>query len=213
MQEEFEKEYSPRAVYGLFVLIFLSNVLINVDHGALPGCFDQVKEKFSINNFQFGILGSVVFGGLTIGSAVAAGAYSKGEWIKPTLIITLTMNALVLYLFTATTNFTLTIMFRALIGFFQVFVCIYQPVWADTYGSEKQKSIWLTVLLLAPPLGVVLGYTMTYWIKLYHSWEWSFCIQALCLLPCVACLVTTPSRYLNIQKTITFRLECQKRIE
>lgn len=51
MQEEFEKEYSPRAVYGLFVLIFLSNVLINVDHGALPGCFDQVKEKFSINNF------------------------------------------------------------------------------------------------------------------------------------------------------------------
>lgn len=73
--------------------------------------------------------------------------------------------------------------------------------------------MWLTVLLLAPPLGVVLGYTMTYWIKLYHSWEWSFCIQAFCLLPCIACLVTTPSRYLNIQKAITFRLECQKRIE
>ena len=118
MQEEFEKEYNPRALLGLFILIFLSNVLINVDHGALPGCFDQVKEKFAINNFQFGILGSVVFGGLTIGSAVAAGAYSKGEWIKPTLIVTLSMNALVLYLFTATTNFTLTIMFRALIGFF-----------------------------------------------------------------------------------------------
>ena len=51
MQAEFEKEYNPRAVYALFFLIFIINVLINVDHGALPGCFDQVKEKFKINNF------------------------------------------------------------------------------------------------------------------------------------------------------------------
>jgi len=82
------------------------------------------------------------------------------------------------------------------------------PVWADAYGTEKQKSIWLTVLLLASPLGVVLGYTLTYYMEKYLSWEWSFYIQAIALLPCAACILVTPSRYINIEYTIKFKAEC-----
>lgn len=50
------------------------------------------------------------------------------------------------------------------------------PVWADAYGNEKQKSAWLTILLLASPVGVVLGYTLTYYMIENLSWEWSFYI-------------------------------------
>jgi len=32
------------------------------------------------------------------------------------------------------------------------------PVWADTFAAEKQKSVWLTFLILAAVLGIVIGY-------------------------------------------------------
>jgi MFS family permease len=67
--------------------------------------------------------------------------------------------------------------------------------------------------MLACPLGVVLGYTLTYYMTLYHSWEWSFDIQALVMLPCIGCLIVTPSHYLNITKTVEFRKRCIMKIE
>lgn len=182
--------------------------MINVDHGSLPGCFNAIKEKLDVGNFGFGILGSIVFVGLIFGSIAASGLFSKGNWIKPTLIMALALNAVSLYVFTLSNSFYLMIIVRGAIGFFQVFVCIYMPVWVDTYGSESQKTIWLTVNMLASPLGVVLGYTLTYYMNLYHSWEWSFNIQAVAMLPCIACVVVTPSHYLNIEKTIEFRNKC-----
>ena len=35
------------------------------------------------------------------------------------------------------------------------------PVWADAFASEKQKAAWFTFLILASPLGVIIGYLMT----------------------------------------------------
>lgn len=35
---EFFKLYNKKAITGMFILVFISNILINVDHGSLPGC-------------------------------------------------------------------------------------------------------------------------------------------------------------------------------
>lgn len=94
---------------------------------------------------------------------------------------------------------------RVLIGFFQVFSCVYYPVWADTFGPEKHKTTWLTIMLLAAPLGVVLGYVLTYGMNYAYSWEWSFYLQALAIVPCAIFFLLTPDHYLNIQKTVEFR--------
>ena len=48
------------------------------------------------------------------------------------------------------------------------------PVWADTFGTQKQKAIWMTFLMLASPLGIVLGFTLTYYMIKFASWEYSF---------------------------------------
>jgi hypothetical protein len=58
-------------IYVVFILIFLANVFCNVDHGTLPGCSLQIKEDVGLNDLEFGSLGSVVYGGITVGSAVA----------------------------------------------------------------------------------------------------------------------------------------------
>lgn len=90
-----------------------------------------------MNDFEFGILGSVVYGGLTLGSAVATGMFSKSKWIKPTLSLTLIMNALCIWVFTLTGSFYFDAFLRFMIGFFQVFQCIYMPVWADAFAPES----------------------------------------------------------------------------
>lgn len=50
-QEEFDKLYDRRVVYNIFIVVFICNILINVDHGALPGCYEQIRDKLEINKF------------------------------------------------------------------------------------------------------------------------------------------------------------------
>jgi sugar phosphate permease len=137
IQREFIKTYHSKVIYSVFTLLFVTNIMINVDHGSLPGCFNAIKEKLDVGNLGFGILGSIVFVGLIFGSIAASGLFSQGDWIKPTLILALTLNAISLYAFTLSNSFYLMVFVRGAIGFFQVFVCIYMPVWVDTYGSES----------------------------------------------------------------------------
>jgi len=74
-----------------------------------------------MNNAQFGILGSIVYGGMTLGSTVATIAFEKAKWTKYTLAITLLFNAVCLFLFTITRSFLFDVVVRFFIGFFQVF--------------------------------------------------------------------------------------------
>ena len=34
---------------------------------------------------------------------------------------------------------------------------IYQPIWADGFGNEYQKSIWISYLIIATPIGFMSG--------------------------------------------------------
>ena len=56
----------------VFMLNFMSALLCNLDHGSLPGFSMEIKEKMKIGNFGFGMLGTVVYLGLTIGSITGA---------------------------------------------------------------------------------------------------------------------------------------------
>lgn len=40
MEDEFEKIYNKKVVYNIFILVFIANILINIDHGTLPGCYE-----------------------------------------------------------------------------------------------------------------------------------------------------------------------------
>lgn len=55
----------------VFANIFMVNLLINIDHGVIPAATTRLKEDLSISNTQLGLLGSVVYFGLTVGSFVA----------------------------------------------------------------------------------------------------------------------------------------------
>ena len=203
-------------------------MLINIDHGALPGGMAGIEATANINDWSFGVLGSVVYAGLTVGSAAATAILAHGPAVKPALAITLLLNAGCLAAFSLSATFAVLAFLRGLIGMFQVFCTIYMPVWADAFGKgEAQKSVWLTGGLLASPLGVVLGYGLTYVISKNTKtlgadgkpggphpageWEWSFRIQAACLIPVVISIMVIPSKYFNIEESSQFRTECVTR--
>jgi len=120
------------------------------------------------------MLGSIVYLGMTFGSSSATWLFEKSQWTKMTLAFTLLMNSFSLIMFGFTDNFYFSFFMRFWVGFFQVFQCIYMPVWADNFAAEKQKAAWLTFLILASVLGIVLGFSLTSLMVEVLTWRWSF---------------------------------------
>ena len=77
--EEFNKKYENEKLYKVLLVNFASSLLINMDHGSLPGCVEEVKDKFQINNLGFGGLGTAVYLGVTLGSLAATKTYGDGK--------------------------------------------------------------------------------------------------------------------------------------
>ena len=115
------------------------------------------------------------------------------------LTVCLTLNVGTLILFTMTSSYTALVMCRMFTGLFQVYFCIYLPVWADVFGNEKQKSNWVTYLLISSPLGVITGYIMCAVFQENIGWRYAFYIQSVLLIPVLFLIVSTPERYMDIQ--------------
>lgn len=75
VDEKFSKKYLDSKLKWIFVLVFYCSVMVNVDHGTLPGCSVQVIKKLEMKNIGYGALGTVVYIGLSIGSAVGTKSF------------------------------------------------------------------------------------------------------------------------------------------
>ena len=127
----------------------------------------------------------------------------------------LALNGVCLIGFTASPNIYFNLFIRFFTGIFQVFISIFTPVWADAMGSEKLKSLWITILLISSPLGVFIGFTLTSVLNSIegYGWEYSFYFQGLCALPCVFCIIQSDSKYLDIDTANKYRHKCVEIIE
>ena len=161
-----------------------------------------------IHDFYFGVLGSLVYAGITIGSAFSSWIFQNSNFIKPSLYLSLLLNAISLILFTATNYYYFDAFLRILIGIFQVIITIYNPVWADIFARENLKSAWLTFLILGSPLGLVLGFALTSIMKSIYNWRFSFYLQAAGLVPCVIAFFLIPKKYLDIESASRYKIKC-----
>ena len=56
-------------------MVFFSNLIINIDHGVMPAGSIVIREDLHQSNTEYGLLGSIVFAGLVVGSLVATFAF------------------------------------------------------------------------------------------------------------------------------------------
>jgi hypothetical protein len=97
------------------------------------------------------------------------------------------------------------------------------PVWADGFANESQKSTWLTILILASPVGVIFGYILSSslvnaWANSHphakadgipnNAWITAFYVQAIMLMPCCLGFFFTPVKYLDVAGSLQFRQKC-----
>ena len=72
--------------------------------------------------------------------------------------------------------------------------------------------MWLTVALIASPLGIVTGYGLTFAMIKYATWEWSFYIQSIAICPFILIIIFTPSHYFDVEATVKFKQECSEKM-
>lgn len=120
---------------------------------------------------------------------------------KVFLFICIVCNMLSLVYFTITDDFSNLLICRMFTGLFQIFFGVYQPVWADTFGNEQQKAIWISYLIIATPLGTIIGYLMTAIFQDNIGWRFVFWIQALALIPSTVYILLIPRKYQDVTMT------------
>ncbi len=113
------------------------------------------------------------------------------------ILVSLTFEMICLLLFTFTRTFPVLMISRGGVGFFQVFMVIYFPVWVDLFSPKKYSTLWMTLLQVAVPMGVTLGYGMTAIIITYTDWRVAFWAQTVIFATCFVLVLFTSSRYLD----------------
>ena len=142
-------------------MVFVANLIINIDHGVMPAGSIVIKNDLKESNTEYGLLGSIVFAGLVVGSVAAGLAFQKFD-MRLTLASVIFLNACTQIAFTFTDIYLLLLAIRFMAGFFQVFFSIYWPVFTDAYSvNERQKTTWMSLYLLSAPVGVLMGYVLT----------------------------------------------------
>ena len=83
----------------------------------------------------------------------------------------------------------------------------------DTYGTKTSKPCLLSLILLAPPIGVVVGYGITgVCISLGYSWRFSFLLQGASMAMSIIVMFLIPNKLLNIDEANKLKKEEKERI-
>ena len=156
MRKSFDGNKPPSVI---FILMILTNILINLDHGILPACTKQMSEKYDMDETELGILGSIVYLGISLMGMFAGRLYQHFN-SKILTVVALILLEVSLLLFVFSDNKFTVYSCRFLTGVCQVFLLVYYPVWIDKFGRDK-KTMWLTLLQICVPVGIFLGYGIT----------------------------------------------------
>lgn len=198
-----KKMYSYRRPFSkikrkvIFGLVIVINILINFDHGAIPAGTTALKKENNLDNVALGIIGSLVYLGLVLGSLSAGPIFSSysPKWI---IILSLMFSCFFLYSFTLLKNIFGMSLCRVGCGFSQVFCYIYFPVWVDQFGISNNKTLWLTFLQLGVPVGTMLGYVIeAFCVKKYDEWKYAFYTQILFLCFTIVLFILTPDKFFS----------------
>ena len=178
-------------------MVLLINLVVNIDHGVLPGGVNVMTDALDLKETQYGYLESSVFLGNIVGSIVASFLFREVS-TKYVLISVLILNALMQSVFIYTTNFYVLLIARILSGSFQVFVTIYWPVWVDAFSAtETQKGVWMTLVLLASVFAYVVGYGLVLVADAISSWKIAFYVMIIIVIPFVLWIGCIPIHYLD----------------
>ncbi|CDW85639.1 major facilitator superfamily protein [Stylonychia lemnae] len=165
----------------LYATIVLCYLVDHFDLGIFAQAAASIQQDLKITQSGVGLLESGMYIGNIIGCILCPFLFKiiSSKWL---IINASILNALLLCPFYFSSNFWLLVSCRIILGIFQVIFVVYFPVWIDQCAPKHLRTIWLTVMFLQVPLGIVLGYGGAALLKSVASWKWAFMLQTVIMI-------------------------------
>lgn len=124
--------FSNKTNILVLLYIFYLDILVNIDHGAIPAGISDMSKDLDMEAEKLGLLGSMVFFGLFIGSLSASVFFYRISY-KTLIGLSLVVNGFSLGFLTWRTDFLTMCISRLLTGWSQIFLTIYFPIYINCF--------------------------------------------------------------------------------
>ena len=181
--------------WGTMVLFILINMTMMIDTGLFSSASTKIKQSLNIDDKKFGLLGSCNHCGRILGTIVFMFIFNLFNR-KNLLLVQLYLNSISIFVFTITSIIPLLFIARIMNGFCATFGFIYFPIWIDQFGIQTKKTLMMSLIQIASPLGMVLGYTMNTFLG-SNRWIFTLLIESISLFCFVSIIILIPKKYFS----------------
>ena len=179
----------------IMFLYILINMIMMIDTGLFSSASTKIKYALKIDDKKFGLFGSCNHSGRILGTISFIFIFNIFNR-KYLLLIPLFINSFSIVLFTITDIIPLLFMARIINGFCTTFGFIYFPIWIDQFGIQTKKTVMMSLIQIASPLGMVLGYTMNTFLG-SDKWKMTLLIESISLFFFVSIILLIPKKYFS----------------
>ena len=161
-EKETENEQEINSKKRLFIFIILVTIatVSSFDGGIIPQATTTLTKDWKTKDLNVGYFGASDYIGRVFGSLILVyiiNIYNR----KYLLIYSLFFKGILLSLSIFFKNFVINIIARGLSGISQVFYTSYFPVWGDQFAVKNLKSLWVMLVQIGNPIGIILGYGLS----------------------------------------------------
>ena len=185
----------------IFVVLSIIATVSSLDGGIIPQQNEIIKSDFGGNNEErVGLFGSIDYIGRVVGSIIFTLIMGRVNR-KMIWVVTLIFKAITLIIpILADNNYIINLVARALSGISQVFYPIYLPVWCDQYAKKNLKAIWVMIVQIGNPIGIILGYGLGMIsdnLLFSSGWIDSFFIEGIAMAACAIIILFFDKAYFS----------------
>ena len=179
--------------WAIMIIYLLISIIISMDTGLFTSASTKIKESLQIDDKKFGLFGSFIHFGRIFGTIIFMFIFNILNR-KNLLIIAFFFDCFSIFCFTITDNIIILFISRILNGFCSSFGLIYFPIWIDQFGIQSKKTIMMTLLQMAFPIGMIIGYAINT-ILGSEKWKITLLIETISLFICNFCIIFVPKKY------------------
>ena len=179
--------------WTIMIIYLLISIIISMDTGLFTSASTLIKETLKIDDKKFGLFGSCIHFGRIFGTIIFMFIFNIFNR-KNLLIISFFINCISIFCFTITDNIIILFISRIINGFCTSFGIIYFPIRIDQFGIQNKKTLMMSLLQMAFPIGMILGYT-TNTILGSKKWKITLLIETISLFIFNLFIIFIPKKY------------------
>jgi MFS family permease len=144
-----------------FVALLLADFFLTADYSVFPAAVLQVSEELKLTHVQMGLLGTLVYAGLTISSVVSPFLLTRVDSPWPVLSWALVLSAGAAVACAFAPNWYFLAAARFAVGLAHGPMYVFFPVWVNAAAGDGYETRWMGLLQAVGPISNIVCYAGT----------------------------------------------------